>query len=581
MESNGSSSTMIPTSNIKPRGFITSSLSSSSTSTFKLSSFKRSFSQQQQQPPQPQSQSQSQPQSQTTDHTTRTSVSTNGHSSSTSNLSLSAFKRRKTDTLVSPSSTSDLKSNRFEFTSIPKALPSHSFSSSEVGLLSEEQRAVLELAMTGCSFFFTGAAGTGKSFLLKQMIKELIAMHGSSSVFVTASTGIAACNIGGTTLHSFAGVGLAKADPDVLVTKVLKSNFHRKKWQSAKVLIIDEISMVGGDFFDKVEYVGRRVRKCDKPFGGLQVLMCGDFFQLPPVDDKFCFETDAFKRLIGNNIIELRKVFRQSDPTFVNVLNTIRRGMATPEVTEKLNKRMITREELKNNQAKSAIMPTHLYSHRGTVEGENIRMCQELVGDPVEYLANDEGNEPYLGQLQQNCPAPAKIGLKLGAQVILLRNLDFEKELVNGSRGVVEGFTAKDKEGYTWPLVRFANGVCEKIQPHKFSIEMGGVEMASRTQIPLHLAWALSIHKSQGMTIDKLVIKLDDVFEYGQAYVALSRATSLEGLRLLGFSPRVIKAHPKVISFYDKMTTIGQRFGRNDNTTTTTSTTDDDNLIDL
>jgi ATP-dependent DNA helicase PIF1 len=293
------------------------------------------------------------------------------------------------------------------------------------------------------------------------------------------------------------------------------------------------------------------------------------------------FETPAFRRVVGDNIYELRQVFRQSDQEFVSILNTLRRGQVTDTIIRRLQSCMIDPRQRNTNNSEdedSSIAPTYLFPHRNSVENENLRKLQDLKGDPVTYQASDEGTEPYLSNLKQNCPAPEKLSLKIGAQVILLKNIDFDRELVNGSRGVIEAFTPPDKDGGSWPVVRFSRGRMEVIRPLSFSYELGGQQMATRTQLPLNLAWALSIHKSQGMTIDRLVIKLDEAFEYGmsfallvvfplhffhsssfttgQAYVALSRATSLEGMKLLGFNPRTIKAHPKVIQFYNQLTSF-------------------------
>jgi len=422
--------------------------------------------------------------------------------------------------------------------------------------LSEEQQKVMEIAISGKSMFFTGAAGTGKSFLLQQMIQELRRIHPYDSVFVTASTGIAACNIGGCTLHSFAGVGVGEGAQEDLVQIVLKNKNSKRRWKYAKVLIVDEISMLSGDFFDKLEYIARVVRKNENPFGGMQIVLCGDFLQLPPVEKgikSFCFQAKCWQRVVSCSV-ELKKVFRQNEQSFVTVLNELRVGKISTKSLEVLSR--CKSNDLSNS--KDGIRPTILYPLKADVESENIQQLNLLRGDSIVFKAEDSSkfpNSSFLSQLQKSCAAPQELKLKLNAQVILLRNLNFDKGCVNGARGVIVGFEEEGKHA-GFPIVKFSSGHTLTIGPEEWNIELGGSIMATRKQVPLNLAWALSVHKSQGMTIEKLVVSLEKSFEYGMAYVALSRATSLQGLQLLDFDPRVIRAHPKVLEFYSTLQNI-------------------------
>lgn len=475
-------------------------------------------------------------------------------------------------------------------------------------LLSDEQRAALQVALEGVSFFFTGSAGTGKSFLLKEMITQLRRKH-REGIFVTASTGVAACNIGGVTLHGFAGVGLANGSAESLASQVANAKWTLARWRSAKVLVVDEVSMLEAEFFDKMEKVARIVRDSHLPFGGIQIILCGDFLQLPPVvkgrDHKFCFQADCWSSVIKRTII-LQQVFRQADEQFVGILNQIRVGRLSPEARRILEGRLLgpastatakqpepdsagESEGEASGEKEKEIVATRLYSHRRDVDAENVKCLQDINTESHTFYAEDEGTNPYLKQLQQNCPAPYELELKVGAQVILLKNLDFENELVNGARGLVVEFRKPDRSErekerdkafakQEYPDVLFANGHRRILTPEQFSVEVGGSVKASRKQVPLGLAWALSIHKSQGMTISKVELHLGNVFEYGQAYVALSRATSLEGLRLLSFNPAGIKAHPRVLQFYQSL--LGRPLFADQSsqpttisTTTTTTTT--------
>lgn len=427
--------------------------------------------------------------------------------------------------------------------------------------LTEEQRKVYDAAMAGQSVFFTGSAGTGKSFLLRVLVESLRSKLGHDAVFITASTGIAACNVGGLTIHSFAGVGLAREDARKLADKVTTKSRAAERWRKAKVLFIDEVSMLDGELFDKLEYVARRVRNNGEVFGGLQVLLSGDFFQLPPVgieraDVSFCFQAKCWDALVTHEFV-LQRVFRQRDDTFINLLNSMRSGKVSPEAATLL-------EDAGRGISKTSdLRPTLLFSTNHRVDATNERRLRELGGASYVFRAMDSGTGAYASHLAKNCRAPQTLTLKVGAQVMLLQNLNVGAGLVNGARGVVKAFEnpsgdsdSEDADfGEAVPVVQFGTGralliahvaaslahtlpcvLCSppegafqrRIRREEFSVVEGGKTVARRLQLPLKLAWALSIHKSQGMTINCLEVDLSNIFEPGQAYVALSRGTALE-----------------------------------------------------
>jgi len=449
--------------------------------------------------------------------------------------------------------------------------------------LSEEQVEALEAVVEGKNVFITGSAGVGKSFLLNQIIKVL----SKKKIYVTASTGVAACNIGGITLHSFSGIGLGTKSVEELTYQILAKNYKvevKKRWQSCQVLVIDEISMIDGEIFTKIENIARKVRKCEKPFGGIQIVLCGDFLQLPPVNVKtFAFETGAWSSTIHKTIV-LKKVFRQKLIGFVTLLNRLRIGRLTGIDVEVLH------ECGKTRFSNDGIMATRLFPFRNACDQLNLRELSKLNVQPKMFKAEDWAqSQTYQEQMEKNCKYPKVLELKVGAQVMLLTNLSVSTGLVNGARGVVIAFknrkqeiaeevdryakaqslNASEIQGYLdmlnsmeeqeahdddgYPVIKFANGIEQCIKNDQITIEINKKPVAHRTQLPLNLAWAVSVHKAQGMTLERIDINIAKVFEHGQAYVALSRVTCLDGLLLRDFDPSRITAHPKVLKYYKKI----------------------------
>eukprot|EP00569_Conticribra_weissflogii_P020583 CAMPEP_0171426446 /NCGR_PEP_ID=MMETSP0881-20121228/3966_1 /TAXON_ID=67004 /ORGANISM="Thalassiosira weissflogii, Strain CCMP1336" /LENGTH=741 /DNA_ID=CAMNT_0011945929 /DNA_START=57 /DNA_END=2282 /DNA_ORIENTATION=+ len=469
--------------------------------------------------------------------------------------------------------------------------------------LNEEQRLVVESVLSGHSTFFTGPAGSGKSHILKSIIKaNNLGIGGRNGqprkIVVTATTGVAACNVGGITIHSFAGVGSSSASSADMVRRVMSNEYAKQRWREVDVLVIDEVSMMASSFLDKLSFIASRARNDRRPFGGVQLVVCGDFFQLPPVElknDGFAFMAKCWSDVIKCSVL-LRQVFRQQgDATLMKILDEARIGELTSHSVDVLRRhstlpsaafeRESTSEETKK------IIPTLLECRNKEVDKANEREMQKLPGQVYTFHARDRAiSDSYCAQLK-HCQAPAQLDLKIGAQVILLKNIDLERGLANGSRGIVVRFQAPKSEGdvptgfknLEFPVIRFATAKSSgnndedkefTIRPEEWQNKMGEQTVSSRVQIPsdLHGLYQCISRKGQfefnvaahiwgkvtishtlsgyRMTIPNLTVNLAGVFEYGQAYVALSRATELRLLTLRGFSMKAFRAHPQVKEFY-------------------------------
>jgi len=412
--------------------------------------------------------------------------------------------------------------------------------------LTEEQEKVCSVAMGGHSLFFTGNAGTGKTTTMRALITRLIKRcrsTGSGKVFVTASTGAAAVLCRGTTLHSFAGVDLGKESAERLVAKL--SRAARKRWRQCSTLVIDEISMIDGSLLDKIDAVGRAARGTSKSFGGVQVVVSGDFMQLPPVNATgYAFDAEVWPTAFGANQFCLTRVFRQRDASFVSLLNELRVGRASPATCATLQA-----TAARGLEAVNGVEPTKLFARNAQVDAMNRRRLSELRGEATTLRARDEGDARRI----ESCSYPAELVVKVGAQVMLLKNLDMKRKLINGSRGVVVSIIRGARGGVESIHCNFARGGDYNVTREDATVEEAGKVLASRTQFPLRLAWALSIHKSQGQTIDLLDCDLQGCFEDGQAYTAVSRATDLEHLVVRNFSPGVVRASAKCLAFDERL----------------------------
>eukprot|EP01006_Ploeotia_vitrea_P017905 TRINITY_DN49142_c0_g1_i1.p1 TRINITY_DN49142_c0_g1~~TRINITY_DN49142_c0_g1_i1.p1 ORF type:complete len:874 (+),score=120.55 TRINITY_DN49142_c0_g1_i1:48-2669(+) len=407
--------------------------------------------------------------------------------------------------------------------------------------LSKEQKKIARQIRDKRNVFFTGCAGTGKTYLIKAIRK----MFDSQTTFITASTGVAAVEVGGFTLHSFAGIGLGKATADQLYSLVLRNPKAVQNWTKCKLLVIDEISMIDAELFDKLDEVARKVKKVHhRPFGGIQLVLSGDFLQLPPVNKsagaKYVFESKAWGEL-QMEMLPLTQVFRQTDKEFVDLLDAVRHGETDERMIAQLRSRVNASLDVEEG-----IIPTKLMAVNENVDAENYTNLADLTGKMKTFHAADRGAEPLLKNLDAG-GLPKRLDLKIGAQVMLLKNMP-QVQLMNGSRGVVTGYSASGD-----PVVKFMNGLVQPIERDTYDIEVNGQVQATRRQYPLKLAWATTIHKSQGCELDCAELTLDSsIFESGQAYTALSRIKSLSGLRLKKFDPKCIKANPRVLQFLEE-----------------------------
>lgn len=443
--------------------------------------------------------------------------------------------------------------------------------------LNAGQQTAFNAIMEGKSIFLTGPGGTGKSFLIKEVYDKLSSP--SHSVSLTAMTGCAALllHTKAKTLHSWSGIGLGTDVVPLLVGKINKSKRAKFNWRT-DTLVIDEVSMMTPELFEKLEEIARKLRDDPRPFGGIQLIMVGDFFQLPPVakgeDTKFVFESPLWASM-GLTTHALTEIVRQKNPEFQAILNEARTGTLTKASLKVLRRRMDL------DYKSLEIQPSMLFTRRGEVDSINATHLKKLQTEKKTYKATTTFNpitqtrglstnspevEAAVQALDKVAAYSVELTLAVGAQVMLLNNKT--NGLVNGSRGVVVGFerppTNEDLSGakvsakeakqsdVLFPLVKFKGGT-HLIEFHDWELqEFPGVK---RQQIPLKLAYAITIHKAQGATLDCALIDVGGrTFEYGQAYTALSRVKDMESLYIHDLAAEAFKAHPKVVAFYASQT---------------------------
>lgn len=397
-----------------------------------------------------------------------------------------------------------------------------------------DQKTALEIMKTGENVFLTGPAGSGKTYVLNQYIDYLESK--GVEVAVTASTGIAATHIGGKTIHSWSGLGVKDALNEKDLKRISGRVQLRRQVFRTKVLIIDEISMLSASQLDMVNEILRYTRKNELPFSGIQMIFCGDFFQLPPVGKDgrsadFAYASKTWDEM-DIKICYLDEQHRQKDTSLTRVLSDIRKGSVTRQTKEII-------ESCQGKALSGDLKPAKLFTHNVDVDYINERELGKINGKSFAYNMKDYGKANLVESLKKSCLAPERLILKKGAQVMFVKN-NFDEGYVNGTMGKMIGFDKETK----MPIVETTAGKLITVQPATWELEENDEPIASIRQIPLRLAWAITVHKSQGMSLDMAEIDLGKSFEYGMGYVALSRVRTLSGLSITGINKMAFEVHP-------------------------------------
>ncbi len=406
-----------------------------------------------------------------------------------------------------------------------------------------------KIFFTGANCLLSGEAGTGKSYLIKALF-DYLSLH--VSIGKTSPTGVAAFNIGGQTLHSFMGIGFADEDVPDLIIKVNKNFKARSRIKSMEVLFIDEVSMCKGELMDKVDGVLRHFRNPSDPFGGVQLICTGDWLQLPPVfkgegSIELAFQCASWRSANIQTVVLVEQMRQQGDPTFARVLGDLRVGNTSS--LHLLDSRV------------DAVFPAdgieavRIFCKNVDVDQYNKDRLAKLTTPSKIYTSYDSGSSYQIESFNKNCPAPQKLELKVGAQVMLLINEDVETGLVNGALGVVKSFELGGVkvqfktdtlivERHIWELKEQEAGIDGKLKSKV---------VATRSQIPLKLCWAVTVHKCQGQTLDRAIVDVAEAFAEGQCYTALSRVRNMESLSIAGCIPdKAIRVNQDCVRFYEQ-----------------------------
>jgi ATP-dependent DNA helicase PIF1 len=397
------------------------------------------------------------------------------------------------------------------------------------------QGEALTILKTGANVFLTGEPGSGKTHTINSFIDWLHASGIEPSV--TAATGIAATHVAGMTLHSWSGIGISESLSPADVDRIASKEHIARRIQKASVLIIEEISMLSASTFQMADAICREVRRTDKPFGGLTVVLVGDFFQLPPVsrnrDVLFAYASPVWRDL-NPLMCYLTEQYRQDDADFLSVLSAVRSG----------NVEELHYEELMRRHTSPAALPPDipkLFSHNADVDRINAEELAKIQSPVKKFRMSAKGKDTLVEGLKRGCLSPETLELKQGAAVMFTKNSP-QGRFVNGTLGIVTGFDAGGN-----PIVETKDGLTIATEPMEWQLEEQGKVKASVSQIPLRLAYAMTVHKSQGMSMDAAIMDLSKAFEYGQGYVALSRVRRLSGVYLMGLNQRALEVHPEIL----------------------------------
>lgn len=415
--------------------------------------------------------------------------------------------------------------------------------------------------LNGENIFITGPGGTGKTYAIKQIYEH--AINNNKRISVTALTGVASIllNCNGTTVHSWSGIGINNKSESQIVNKISKSKFYKHNWENTEILIIDEISMMSCKLFELLDKIGKTIRVNKKPFGGIQLIFSGDFFQLPPVKETvFCFESEIFTNCF-DKIINLKKVFRQTDTTYKKLLLSMRKGLISKKSIDLLSSKIVDENFDKNTNDITRLVPTknkaydinnyfisklkekkYIYKRTYKEKIDNLSKIEKIKLD----LMSDSEKETEYNYIKESTLSEENLILKKGAYVMCIANLDLGLGIANGTTGIVTDFTPEKL-----PIVKFGKN---NLIIGKKEWKSDNVPGISVFQIPLILAWGITIHKAQGLTLDKALIDVGkDLFEAGQMYVALSRIKNLDGLFLKEFNIDNLKINLKVLKYYKEI----------------------------
>lgn len=402
------------------------------------------------------------------------------------------------------------------------------------------QETALKILKSGQNVFLTGSAGTGKTYILNEYILYLKSRKIIPTV--VAPTGIAASHLNGQTIHSFFSLGIRDSIDEYFISLLLEKKYLQTRFKKLKVLIIDEISMVSPNVFTAIDKILQAFKENEAPFGGIQVILSGDFFQLPPISQsndrkRFAWQSPSWKAL-DLQTCYLEKKFRQDDNQLIFVLDEIRSGQISQKTYDILNQRHQKDLDIE-------FTPTKLYTHNMDVDRINNDELHKLPTPAFVFNYESEGAKTNIEKLFKSALVQEELTLKKDAVVMFIKN-NPEKYYINGTTGVVIDFSKDDKK---LPIVKLSNGYVIKVEYEDWAIENDkGKVQAKISQIPLKLAWAITIHKSQGMTLDAAQIDLSKTFEVGQGYVALSRIKNIEGLKLMGFNEKALSVDPLILS---------------------------------
>ena len=412
------------------------------------------------------------------------------------------------------------------------------------------QNTALNILKSGKNIFLTGSAGTGKTHVLNEYILYLKSRKIIPTI--VAPTGIAASHLQGQTLHSYFSLGIRDSIDESFIDNLLDKKYLQTRFSKLKVLIIDEISMVSPEIFSSIDMIIQAFKKNSEPFGGIQVILSGDFFQLPPIsrgfkEKKFSWQSSSWKDLELQTCY-LEKKFRQDDDKLISILDEIRSGNISQNTYDILNSRH-------NATLDIEFTPTKLYTHNLDVDRLNNEELDKLRSKAHHFEFVSEGSKANIEKIFKSSLVSEELTLKKDAIVMFIKN-NLEKGYINGTTGVVIDFSKDGK----LPIVKLANGYVIKVELDDWTIENEkGKITAKVSQLPLKLAWAITIHKSQGMTLDAAQIDLSKTFEVGQGYVALSRIKNIEGLKLMGFNDTALSVDPLILSIDNRIKQSSQK----------------------